>query len=59
MDLEARADLMAAACQFGEAAELMRRANALRSAAFGRGLDPNELRALAHSALGPAQGEVG
>jgi hypothetical protein len=51
VDLENRADLMAAACHFGEASRLMSHANAIRKRAFGPGLGPNELRDLTHEAL--------
>lgn len=50
--LEDRADLLAAACRFGEASALMKAANAIRRREFGSGMGPNELRALSAQALG-------
>jgi hypothetical protein len=48
--LEDRADLMASACQFGDAAYYMKQANRIRERQFGR-LDPNRLRALTAIAM--------
>ena len=57
VELESRADLFAAACDFREAAHLMRQANAIRRREFGA-FDPNELRerteAVLHKSAKPA-----
>lgn len=53
VQLEDRADLAAAACNFDEAIRLMREANAIRKRQFGSGFDPNRLRELTHDALSP------
>lgn len=50
IDLEDKSDLMAVACNFGEASALMKQANRIRERHFGK-LDPNELRRLTHEAL--------
>ena len=49
--LEDQADLMAAACNFGEASYYMREANKIRASWFGHGLNPNDLRERTHAAL--------
>jgi hypothetical protein len=51
VELENRADLCAAACNFREASRLMKAANAIRSRHFGK-LDPRELREQTLAALG-------
>lgn len=53
--LEDRADLMASACQFGDAAYYMKQANRIREQQFGRH-DPNRLRALTAIAMEARQG---
>jgi hypothetical protein len=52
--LESQADLMAAACRFGDASRLMRQVNAIRRRAFGS-FDPNELRERTRAALSRAR----
>lgn len=44
VQLERQSDLFACAGDFGEASRLMKEANHIRAARFGRGLDPNDLR---------------
>jgi hypothetical protein len=53
VELERRSDLMAHACNFGEASRLMRQANRIREREFGR-FDPNELRERTQEALSKA-----
>jgi hypothetical protein len=56
VELENRADLCAASCNFGDAVALMREANRIRGGVFG-GCDPNELRDKTLAALTRVQVE--
>lgn len=57
--LEAQADVAALQGLFGQASALMKEANRIRAAEFGRGLDPNQLRDLTDARLRDSNHEKG
>jgi hypothetical protein len=56
--LENQADSYAMNLRFREAVSYMKEANAIRSRVFGRGLDPNDLRARTMSVLAPPHSQI-